>query len=170
MTGSKRKRGEEDRERGRSTRLIFHKFEKHTRGSRCVNLNFSVATRRGVRQGVAEKRGWRMFLECGRGIVVWKCHWAYGAEFRETLFVSPGASVFFLFPLEANSQRQRRPETPSFRGTSLPFFSLKRGDRTSASVTWWRALNGTLSVITSRDRLSSKRRSETNANGAKRHA
>lgn len=25
-------------------RLIFHKFEKHTRGSRCVNLNFSVAT------------------------------------------------------------------------------------------------------------------------------
>lgn len=25
-----------------AARLIFHKFEKHTRGSRCVNLNFSA--------------------------------------------------------------------------------------------------------------------------------
>lgn len=36
----------------RPARLIFHKFEKHTRGSRCVNLNFSsAAARREEREG-----------------------------------------------------------------------------------------------------------------------
>lgn len=34
--------GKKRRRKRRPARLIFHKFEKHTRGSRCVNLNFSA--------------------------------------------------------------------------------------------------------------------------------
>lgn len=44
-----------------AARLIFHKFEKHTRGSRCVNLNFSAP----VRQS-------RVFLEGKEA--AWKGH------------------------------------------------------------------------------------------------
>lgn len=122
MRGETGRRTGREGGRPRSTRLIFHKFEKHTRGSRCVNLNFSAAMGRRVRQGVAEEEERKRMADVPRvlaGIVVWKCHRAYGAEFRRTLFVSPGASVFFL----SRSRRIRVvprgdssvvPETPSF--------------------------------------------------------
>lgn len=74
-----------------AARLIFHKFEKHTRGSRCVNLNFSAP----VRQS-------RVFLEGKEA--AWKGHWAYGAEFRTTFFPP---SLFFLL-LEIRGLRKCR--------------------------------------------------------------
>lgn len=74
-----------------AARLIFHKFEKHTRGSRCVNLNFSAP----VRQS-------RVFLEGKEA--AWKGHWAYGAEFRTTFF-----PPFFILPVVGNTRLAEMP-------------------------------------------------------------
>ena len=74
-----------------AARLIFHKFEKHTRGSQCVNLNFSAP----VRQS-------RVFLEGKEA--AWKGHWAYGAEFRTTFF-----PPFFILPVVGNTRLAEMP-------------------------------------------------------------
>lgn len=98
-----------------SARLIFHKFEKHTRGSRCVNLNFSVAAARPPALAPS-KDGTPGLAEAGRGslenpLSIWR---GISNDFFPLPLVlhprteTPGSFIL----LEANRRNTRIAETP----------------------------------------------------------